>query len=160
MKYGVLRECNISKFRDVVGSHVMLYSLLFFIMYIIVMLSLLSLFHICCTAMCATFFKVNIYWTFHCSTSSSCSTLPTYRGITISQSYFFQNFFESCVLYKFGDLFIGHILQFGFKKGFGCNAAILVRNKLLNILLIGAVVYICLLLMQTRSLIGLIIANW
>jgi len=32
--------------------------------------------------------------------------------------------FESCILYKFCDFFSSHDLQFGFKKGFGCNAAI------------------------------------
>jgi len=45
-----------------------------------------------------------------------------YRAITISN--IISKVFESCLLEKFGDFLTNHALQFGFKKGLGCQNAI------------------------------------
>jgi len=50
------------------------------------------------------------------------SSLDNYRAITISN--IISKVFESCLLEKFGDFLTSHDLQFGFKKGLGCQNAI------------------------------------
>jgi len=50
------------------------------------------------------------------------SSFDNYRAITISNIIF--KVFEFCLLDKFGDFLTSHDLQFGFKKGLGCQNAI------------------------------------
>jgi len=50
------------------------------------------------------------------------SSSENYRAITINSVL--AKIFETCMLHKFKEFFYSHDLQFGFKRKFGCNAAL------------------------------------
>jgi len=56
-------------------------------------------------------------------TRTKAVTTDDFRGIAISP--IISKTFEHCVLKKFGDFFHTHENQYGFKKGRGCDHAIL-----------------------------------
>jgi len=50
------------------------------------------------------------------------SSSENYRAITINSVL--VKIFETCMLHKFKEFFYSHDLQFGFKRKFGCSAAL------------------------------------
>ena len=76
--------------------------------------------------------------------------LNNYRAISVS--CVISKVFELCITNKFKDLLCSHPLQFGFKKGSGCQNAIFQCNSVLTILLNVAVRCLYLLLMPAKLL--------
>ena len=56
--------------------------------------------------------------------------LNNYRAITVS--CVISKVFELCITNKFKDLLCSHPLQFGFKKGSGCQNAIFTMQQCIN----------------------------
>ena len=56
--------------------------------------------------------------------------LNNYRAITVS--CVISKVFELCITNKFKDLLCSHSLQFGFKKGSGCQNAIFTMQQCIN----------------------------
>jgi len=58
------------------------------------------------------------------------SKLDNYRAVTIS--CVISKVFELCICDKFGEFLYSHPLQFGFKKGIGCQNAIFAMQQTVN----------------------------
>jgi len=84
------------------------------------------------------------------------SNIDNYRAITISSVI--SKVFELCVHDKFKGFLTSHPLQFGYKKGTGCQDAVFAVQQTVNYFVVVAL-YFCLLLMPVRRLTGLVTLN-